>query len=321
MGAAHFNRIEHLSWRAWRLGNKMESVGAMMPGRLISGGRNSYSEGLVMPEKTWFVTGASRGLGREWTRAALNRGDKVAATTREISALRDLQREFGDSLLTIQLDVTDRGGDFAAVAYAHDHFGHLDIVVNNAGYGHGGFIEELSEREVRDQMEVNFFGALWIIQAALPYLRGQGYGHIVQVSSGAGLTSAPDYGAYCASKFAIEGVCEALAQEMEPFGIHVTLIEPGPFATGFSTSSAKHSATLPPYVGLHEDAARATAKTIGEPGDPSTAAIALLAVVDAGKPPLRVLFGASMLRIVTDSYDRRLAEWEDWNQISIQAQG
>ena len=134
---------------------------------------------------------------------------------------------YGDALLPIRLDVTDRDADFAAVKQAHDHFGRLDIVVNNAGYGQFGFVEELSEQEARDQIETNVFGALWITQAALPYLREQGSGHIIQVSSIGGITAFPDVGMYHASKWALEGFSQSLAQEVAPFGVHVTLIEPG----------------------------------------------------------------------------------------------
>ena len=177
-------------------------------------------------EKVWFITGTSRGFGREWAIAALQRGDKVAATARNTEALDDLVERYGDALLPIRLDVTDRDADFAAVKQAHDHFGRLDIVVNNAGYGQFGFVEELSEQEARDQIETNVFGALWITQAALPYLREQGSGHIIQVSSIGGITAFPDVGMYHASKWALEGFSQSLAQEVAPFGVHVTLIEP-----------------------------------------------------------------------------------------------
>ena len=136
-----------------------------------------------MSEKVWFITGTSRGFGRDWAIAALERGDKVAGTARNTATLNDVVDKYGDALLPIRLDVTDRDGDFAAVKRAHDHFGRLDIVVNNAGYGQFGFVEELSEQQARDQIETNVFGALWITQAALPYLREQRSGHIIQVSS------------------------------------------------------------------------------------------------------------------------------------------
>ena len=182
-----------------------------------------------MTEKVWFITGTSRGFGREWAIAALERGDKVAATARDTATLDDLAQKYGDALLPIRLDVTDHDADFAAVKQAHEHFGRLDIVVNNAGYGHFGFIEELTEQEARAQIETNVFGALWITQAALPYLRAQRSGHIIQVSSIGGITAFQNVGIYHASKWALEGFSQALAQEVAPFGIHVTLIEPGGF--------------------------------------------------------------------------------------------
>ena len=141
--------------------------------------------------KTWFITGCSRGFGREWAIAALERGDRVAATARDLSTLDDLVQKYGDALLPIELDVTDRVADFAAVTQAHEHFGGLDIVVNNAGYGQFGFVEELSEADFRAQLETNVFGAMWVTQAALPYLREQGSGHILQVSSIGGISAFP----------------------------------------------------------------------------------------------------------------------------------
>ena len=158
-----------------------------------------------MAEKVWFITGASRGFGRQWAIAALERGDKVAATARDTSTLDDLVADYGDAILPIRLDVTDRDADFAAVKQAHDHFGRLDVVVNNAGYGQFGFIEELSEADARDQIETNVFGALWVTQAALPYLRAQRSGHIIQVSSIGGITAFQNVGIYHASKWALEG--------------------------------------------------------------------------------------------------------------------
>ena len=155
------------------------------------------------------------------------------------------------ALLPIRLDVTDRDADFAAVKQAHDHFGRLDIVVNNAGYGQFGFVEELSEQEARDQIETNVFGALWITQAALPYLREQRSGHIIQVSSIGGITAFPIVGIYHASKWALEGFSQALAQEVAPFGVHVTLIEPGGFSTDWAGSSARHAEPLPAYDEVH----------------------------------------------------------------------
>jgi NAD(P)-dependent dehydrogenase (short-subunit alcohol dehydrogenase family) len=192
--------------------------------------------------KTWFITGASRGFGREWAIAALERGDTVAATARDTATLDDLVERFGDKILPIRLDVTDREADYAAVAQAHERFGRLDVVVNNAGYGQFGMIEEISEDEARAQFETNVFGALWITQAALPYLRAQGSGHILQVSSIGGISAFPNIGIYNGSKWALEGISQALAQEVADFGITVTIIEPGDFSTDWGGASAKLAA-------------------------------------------------------------------------------
>lgn len=155
-------------------------------------------------DKVWFITGTSRGFGREWAIAALDRGDRVAATARNLDSLADLVDSYGAAILPIELDVTDRAADIAAVARAHEHFGRLDVVVNNAGYGQFGFIEELSESQARDQIETNVFGALWITQAALPFLRAQRSGHIIQVSSIGGISAFANIGIYNASKWALE---------------------------------------------------------------------------------------------------------------------
>src|ERR1700750_3240811 len=204
-----------------------------------------------MANKTWFITGTSRGFGREWTKAALERGDRVAATARDTSTLDDLKTEHGDALLPLTLDVTSREAAFGAVKRAHEHFGRLDIIVNNAGYGHFGMVEEISEQEARAQIETNLFGALWVTQAALPFLREQGSGHTVQVSSIGGISAFPSVGIYHASKWALEGISQTLAQEVAGFGVHVTLVEPGAFATDWAGSSSSTSAQLPAYDEVH----------------------------------------------------------------------
>ncbi len=272
-------------------------------------------------EKVWFITGTSRGFGREWTIAALERGDKVAATARDTASLDDLAQKYGDALLPIRLDVTDRDADFDAVKQAHDHFGRLDIVVNNAGYGHFGFIEEVTEQEARAQIETNVFGALWVTQAALPYLRAQRSGHILQVSSIGGITAFQNVGIYHASKWALEGFSQALAQEVAPFGIHVTLIEPGGFDTDWAGPSSKRSEPLPDYQEIHDAADRARAQRMTKPGDPKASAAAVLKIVDAEKPPLRVFFGDLPLQLAKADYESRLATWEEWQSVSVLAQG
>ncbi|MEJ7634558.1 SDR family oxidoreductase [Aeromicrobium sp.] len=271
--------------------------------------------------KTWFITGTSRGFGREWAEAALKRGDHVAATARNTDSLDDLVETYGDAIFPIALDVNDREADFAAVAAAHEHFGRLDVVVNNAGYGHFGFIEEVSEDEARAQIETNLFGALWVTQAALPFLREQGSGHIIQVSSIGGISAFPIVGLYHASKWALEGFSQSLAQEVADFGIHVTLVEPGGFTTDWSGDSASHSEELPAYADLREKTQSWRASRNATPGDPAASAAALLEVVDADEPPLRVFFGAAPLDIAKADYASRLETWEKWNHVSLLAQG
>jgi NAD(P)-dependent dehydrogenase (short-subunit alcohol dehydrogenase family) len=272
-----------------------------------------------MTSKTWFITGASRGFGRVWTQAALKRGDNVAATARNPDSLADLADTFGETILPIPLDVTDRAADFAAVARAHQHFGRLDVVVNNAGYGLFGTIEETSEAEARAELETNLFGKLWITQAALPYLRAQGSGHILQVSSMGGVVAFPTLGVYHASKWALEGLSESLAQEVAGFGIKVTIIEPGGYATDWGGSSAAHAAPLPVY----DDVRAAARQFIADYplGVPDATDEAILAVVDAEHPPLRIFLGAPPLQIVRDAYAARLATWDDWAGVSVAAQG
>ena len=274
-----------------------------------------------MTQKTWFITGTSRGFGREWAVAALERGDTVAATARDTATLDDLVAQFGDKLLPLRLDVTDRDAVFAAVKDAHDRFGRLDVVVNNAGYGHFGMVEELSEADARDQIETNVFGALWVTQAVLPYLREQGAGHILQVSSIGGISAFPNIGMYHASKWALEGMSQALAQEVEDFGIKVTLIEPAGYSTDWSGASARHSTPNPAYDGVREKAQQLRATRQATPGDPVATRDAVLKVVDAENPPLRIFFGESPLATATKDYESRLATWREWQPVSIAAHG
>ncbi|MFI5777232.1 SDR family oxidoreductase [Nocardia sp. NPDC051570] len=269
--------------------------------------------------KVWFITGVSRGFGREWTLAALERGDRVAGTARDMSTVDDLVAEYPDTFLPLSLDVTDRTADFEAVRRAAEHFGRLDIVVNNAGYGQFGMIEELSEEEVRAQLETNVFGALWITQAALPILRAQGSGHIIQVSSIGGISAFPNLGAYHASKWALEGFSQSLAQEVAGFGIHVTLIEPGGFSTDWAGPSASHSTENPAYDTLRAE--RDRFRNAQRRGEPTATRTAILTVVDADEPPLRLFLGASPLPIATADYESRLETWRKWEQVSLSAQG
>ena len=273
-----------------------------------------------MSTKTWFITGTSRGFGREWAIAALERGDSVAATARDAASLDDLVAAHGDKILPLSLDVTDHDAVFAAVAEAHEHFGRLDVVVNNAGYGQFGMVEELSEAESRAQIETNLFGALWVTQAVLPFLRAQGSGHIIQVSSIGGISAFPTVGIYHASKWALEGFSQSLAQEVAGFGIKVTLIEPGGYSTDWGGSSAKHATAIAAYDGVREQAANRPSRR-GTPGDPVATRGPILTLVDSDNPPLRVFFGEAPLAIATADYESRLATWNEWQHVSVEAHG
>lgn len=273
-----------------------------------------------MTVKTWFITGTSRGFGREWAIAALDRGDRVAATARDIASLADLVTEYGEAILPIPLDVTDRDAVRDAVQLTHETFGRLDVVVNNAGYGQFGMVEEISEPEIRAQLETNLFGALWVTQAVLPYLRAQGSGHLLQVSSIGGISAFPNTGAYHASKWALEGLSQSLAQEVAGFGINVTLIEPSGYATDWAGPSAKHATVLPAYELLHEQALAARARR-SRPGDPAATRDAVLRLVDSPTPPLRLFLGEAPLGIATADYESRLANWREWQPVAVAAQG
>lgn len=258
--------------------------------------------------KTWFITGASRGFGRIWAEAALDRGDRVAATARNPSDLAQLTAAHGDRALALPLDVTDRAAVFATIAEAARQMGRLDVVVNNAGYGHFGMLEETTEAEARAQIETNLFGALWVMQAALPQFRAQGGGHLITVSSVGGIAAFPGVSVYCASKWAVEALSDALSQETADQNIRVTLVEPGAYATDWSTASARHSVPLPVYDARR--AARAEARKAMQAGDPARTAQAMLALVDMAEPPLRLLMGQAAQATVLRAQEARQAEWQ-----------
>lgn len=271
-------------------------------------------------DKVWFITGASKGFGRVWTEAALQRGDKVVATARRLDSITHLQEQFGDQVLTLELDVTNADQVKATVAQAHAHFGRLDIVFNNAGYSLVGTIEEAQADDIRALYETNVLGPVAVIQAALPFLREQGYGHILGTSSNLGHVTLPVIGYYCSSKWAFEAIHESLAAEVKAFGINVTIIEPGAYATEFgSQESLKFAANLDIYTGFK--AAFVDSLKTMERGDPNATPEALFAVVDTENPPLRFFLGSHCLPWVRKDYAERLATWEAWEDVSNAAQG
>ncbi len=269
--------------------------------------------------KTIFITGASRGFGKIWAEAFLKRGDKVIATARNTDALNDLVAAYGDAVLPIQLDVNNREQVFASIAQAKQHFGTIDVLINNAGYGLFGTIEETSEQEARDQIETNVFGLLWATQDVLPVMRAQGHGHIIQVSSVLGLVTLPLLGLYNASKFAVEGLTETLASEVKGFGINVSLIEPNGFATDWAGASAASTTPMDIYEPVR--AAFQAGLTDDIFGVPEATADAVLKLVDAENPPLRLFLGKMALPWVKPVYAGRLTEWEAWEEVASAAHG
>ncbi|TIP43307.1 MAG: SDR family oxidoreductase, partial [Mesorhizobium sp.] len=272
-----------------------------------------------MTDKVWFITGSSKGFGRVWAEAALARGDRVAATARDAGTLADLVEKYGDKIAALKLDVTDKRAVDAATAEAHDRFGRLDVVINNAGYGHFGAIEEVPEQEARDQIETNVFGALWVTQAALPIMRAQRSGHIIQISSIGGVNAFASIGLYHASKWALEAFSQSLSQEVAQFGIHVTLVEPGGFSTDWAGPSAKVSKPMDAYEPVRAAMAERRSRSVA--GDPQATGPAMLAIVDAAEPPLRVFFGDGGLPMIRQEYANRIATWEKWDHVSVMAQG
>lgn len=269
--------------------------------------------------KNWFITGASRGFGRVWAEAALRRGDRVAVTSRNKEDLQSFTDEFGDAALPMQLDVTDAAQVKSAVAEAHERLGRLDVVLNNAGYPLVGFVEEVTEEQVRAQFDTNYLGTLRVIQAALPLLRQQGSGHIIGTSSTVGLMSLPLIGSYCATKWAFEALHESLASEVSQFGIKVSLIEPGAYATEFGQKNQGGMATpMEAYADFRAQVFGNMMKM--ERGDPKATAAAVLQLVDAEQPPLRLILGNEGVPTMHAVYADRLAKWDEWRAVSDAAQ-
>lgn len=268
--------------------------------------------------RVWFITGASKGLGYAFTRAALEAGDQVVAVARTIGHLEKLQDQYKNSLLFLNLDIRNRDAVFATVKAAVEHFGHLDIVVNNAGVMTLGMVEELSENDAKDLMETNFFGALWVCQAVMPYLREQRAGHLIQISSIGGVISGPMSGLYSASKFALEGLSEALAQEASHFGVKLTIVEPGGYWTDLYTSM-QYSSPLDAYHSLREELAKQHSEGSVD-SDPALAAEAIMKLVESGNPPRRLILGSMIFDLIRDTYKERIKTWEDWEAVSRSAE-
>jgi NAD(P)-dependent dehydrogenase (short-subunit alcohol dehydrogenase family) len=258
--------------------------------------------------RVWFITGTSTGFGYLLAKEALRRGDRVIATARDISKLKDLTAQYPDQARTFTLDVTKPAQIESVAQQAIAAFGHVDVLVNNAGYGVNGAIEEVSEEEFEPMFQTNIYGLIRTTRAFLPHFRQRRSGHIFNLSSIGGLTGAPGWGFYNATKFAVEGFSEALAGEMKPLGVHVTVVEPGPFRTDFLGRSGKLAAKeLPEYV---ETAGKAreylTTQAGKQPGDPQKAVEAIITVADSPNPPLHLILGKPALARFRD----KLAQWE-----------
>jgi NAD(P)-dependent dehydrogenase (short-subunit alcohol dehydrogenase family) len=269
--------------------------------------------------RVWFITGASRGLGRAFTEAALAAGDRVIAVARTLTTLEHLAGEHGDRLLALPLDVTDRAAVHATVDRAVRQFGRLDIVVNNAGFLAMGMVEEFSEAAARAQMETNFFGALWVNQAVMPRLRAQGSGYIVQISSIGALGGHPLTGMYSASKFALEGMSEALAAEAAGFGVKLTIVEPGGYWTDLYTRGMTTTEPIDAYAPLRTELEKRFAEGSVD-SMPHLAAEAVMKLVDSEAPPLRLLLGSAVYDLAFDISRKRMATWAAWEETSRAAE-
>ena len=268
--------------------------------------------------KVWFITGTSTGFGRDLAELALQAGNKVVATARKPETLAELTAKYGDNVLAVALDVTRPDTITAAVQAAQDKFGRIDVLVNNAGFGIFGGFEEITLKQFREQYETNVFGVIAVTQAVLPLLRAQKSGHILNVSSVAGLLSMAGMSAYSSSKFAIEGISEALAGEVKPLGIHVILVEPGAFRTAFGTTGVpKGDNPLPEYAPTAGATVAYLEGVLGsQPGDPKKAAQAMLAIVDDPDPALRLMLGGDALGVTRQKIESLTANLNRYESIT-----
>jgi NAD(P)-dependent dehydrogenase (short-subunit alcohol dehydrogenase family) len=270
--------------------------------------------------KRWLITGASSGFGLELARAALARGDTVVGTLRQRAQADSFEKLAPGRAHAVLLDVTRAADVGPAVQQALERAGGIDVLVNNAGYGLFGAVEEVSDAEGRHVMETNFFGALAVTRALLPHLREQRRGHIFNISSAAGVIGFPGCGLYSASKFALEGASEALAGELAPFGVRVTIVEPGGFRTNFAGGSMRQAdQVLPAYADTPAGKAR---HSIGrydgrQPGDPAKAAQAIITALQAPQAPLRLVLGADAVQMVRGKHEGTLKLLAEWEPVSV----
>jgi NAD(P)-dependent dehydrogenase (short-subunit alcohol dehydrogenase family) len=269
--------------------------------------------------RVWFITGSSTGFGRSLTEAVLKHGDRVVATARKPEQLGDLVDQYPETAKAIRLDVTNPNEVRDAINSALDTFGRIDVVVNNAGYGVLGAIEEVSDDAIRHQFETNVFGALDVMRAVLPVMRKQHSGHILNISSVGGFVAFGGTGIYCGTKFALEGLSEALAKEVESLGIKVTIVEPGAFRTDFNGRSlAVPDRLIDDYASTSGEFLNWIQDMDGkQPGDPNKAALAMIQAVESDNPPLRLPLGADAVSTISEKLESVKAELDAWEQVAI----
>lgn len=270
--------------------------------------------------KVWFITGCSTGFGRALAEKVLASGDKAAITARKISDIKDFEERYPENALLLTLDVTKQKQIDASVTEAVKMFGRIDTLVNNAGYGILGAVEEVPVEDARKLFDTNFFGLWEVTRAVLPIMRKQKSGHIINISSVAGITTMPGSGLYNASKFAVEGLSEALAQEVKPLGIHVTLIEPGPFRTDFAGRSLHSFSGIADYdVTRGKVVSTIEGYSGNQPGDPNKAADAILQVVNTSEPPLHLPLGKIAVERIRTKISDLSEEVSGWEEVSMDA--
>jgi NADP-dependent 3-hydroxy acid dehydrogenase YdfG len=276
---------------------------------------------MTNPTPIWFITGASSGLGQALAEAVLVRGWKAVVTARKLASLETFSARYGQQVLPLQLDVTSKASVADAVVAAHKHFGTIDVLVNNAGYGYLAAIEEGADAEIRAQFETNVFGLIDVTQQVLPAMRAQRRGHIFNISSLGGLIAFAATGYYHATKFAVEGLSESLSHEVGPLGIKVTIVEPGAFRTNWAGSSMiESSMVIDDYAETSGKRRQATRAVSGnQPGDPARAAQAIIKAYEADTPPLRLLLGAPALKLARQRLDDLRANFDAWADVTLSA--
>jgi NAD(P)-dependent dehydrogenase (short-subunit alcohol dehydrogenase family) len=267
--------------------------------------------------KIWFITGSSRGLGRSLTEAVLSNGDQVAATARNIGSLNDLVDKYKDAVYPIELDVNDKAQVHKAIADTAAHFGRIDVLVNNAGFGITGAVEAFSDEQVRSQLETNLYAPIEITRAVLPFMRKQQSGHILQISSMGGRVGSGGVSVYQAAKFGLSGFSEGLAIEVADFGIKVTCVEPGGFRTDWAGDSMSYAAEIEGYNMVNKRIQLFKSGGFKPIGDPDKAAKVIIDTVNKPEPPLHLLLGSEAVAIVKHSEAAKLRELERWEKVSL----